>query len=195
MTELKNNSNYRGLRKTALRWAVGGFLATCATIGAIQLQAQAIASHNSRAPVEYSADRIELQDRQNRVALSGNVVITQAGLSVRSARTLVNYSDGDTLRIERITATGGVTVSRGNETARGDVAVYDFGRRVITMSGNVRLNRGGDTLNGARLVIDLASGISSVDGRATGSASTTDPESGTQSGRVSGRFSVPQDTD
>lgn len=192
MTEFETNTDSRGLRKIALRWAAGGFLATCAAFGGIQLQAQAIASHNSRAPVEYAADRIELQDRQNRVALSGNVVITQAGLTVRSARTLVNYSDGDSLRIERITASGGVLVSRGNETARGDVAVYDFGRRVITMSGNVRLNRGGDTLNGARLVINLNTGISSVDGRATGSASTSNPDSATAQGRVSGRFSVPE---
>jgi len=193
MTNTKTNTQGRDLRKTALRWAAGGFLATCVAFGGIQLQAQAIGSHNSRAPVEYAADRIELQDRQKRVALSGNVEITQAGLRVRAARTIVNYSDGDTLRIERITATGGVSVSRGNETARGDVAVYDFGRRIITMSGNVRLNRGGDTLNGARLVIDLTSGISSVDGRATGSASTADPDSATSQGRVSGRFSVPEE--
>lgn len=193
MTDHDKNTGLRGLRKTALRWASGGFITTCVAFGGIQLQAQAIAAHNSRAPVEYAADRIELQDRQNRVALSGNVVITQAGLSVRAARTLVNYSDGETLRIERITATGGVLVSRGNETARGDVAVYDFGRRVITMSGNVQLSRGGDTLNGARLIIDLASGISSVDGRATGSATTTDPDSADSRGRVSGRFSVPDD--
>ena len=192
MTDIKPNSAIQGLSKIATRWATGGFLATCVAFGGIQLHAQSIASHNSRAPVEYAADRIELQDRQNRVALSGNVVITQAGLTVRSARTLVNYSDGDVLRIERITATGGVLVSRGNETARGDVAVYDFGRRIITMSGNVRLNRRGDTLNGARLVIDLASGISSVDGRATGSASADDPDSAAARGRVSGRFSVPE---
>ena len=58
-------------------------------------------------------------------------------------------------KIQRIDATGGVTVTRGNETARGDVAVYDFNRRIITMAGNVALRRGGDTLNGGRLTIDL----------------------------------------
>jgi len=179
------------LARTATRWALGAFALTSLALGGIQLQAQAIGSHDSRAPVDYAADRIELQDRQNRVVLSGNVVITQAGLTVRSARTLVNYSDGKELGIERITATGGVTVTRGNEAARGEVAVYDFARRVITMSGNVRINRGGDTLNGARLVIDLASGISSMDGRATGTATPGDPAA--EKGRVSGRFSVPKD--
>ena len=64
-----------------------------------------------------------------------------------------------------------MTVVRGNETAHGDVAVYDFNRRVITMAGNVGLRRGGDTLNGGRLVIDLVCGVSSVDGRSRGSSS------------------------
>ena len=97
-----------------------------------------------------------------------------------------------TLEIQRILATGGVTVARGNERASGDTAVYDFNRRIITMAGNVRLNRGSDTLNGGRLVIDLASGVSSVDGRASGSSSVTG-QTGESGGRVTGTFSVPQD--
>jgi lipopolysaccharide export system protein LptA len=177
---------------TAARWGLGGFAATLALMAGIQAGAQAIAGHNSNAPVNYAADRIELQDRQNRVVLSGNVDITQAGLRLQAARTQVNYTDAGSLRIQRITATGGVTVTRGSERAAGEVAVYDFNRRVITMAGNVRLNRGSDTLNGGRLVIDLRSGISSVDGRANGSSSVTGTVSGSGSGRVSGSFSVPQ---
>ena len=176
---------------TMARWGAAGFLATVAALGGIQLSAQAIAGHNSNAPVSYAADRIELQDRQNRVVLSGNVQITQAGLNLNAARTIVNYSDAGTLRIQRIMATGGVNVSRGNERASGDTAVYDFNRRIITMAGNVRLNRGGDTLNGGRLVIDLASGVSSVDGRASGSSSVTG-QTGGSGGRVTGTFSVPE---
>ena len=42
-----------------------------------------VAGHNSNAPVNYAADRIELQDRQNRVVLSGNVDITQAACGFR----------------------------------------------------------------------------------------------------------------
>lgn len=177
---------------TAGRWGIGAFAATLAAMAGIQAGAQAIAGHNSNAPVNYSADRIELQDRQNRVVLSGGVDITQAGLRLQAARTQVNYTDAGSLRIQRITATGGVTVTRGNERAAGEVAVYDFNRRIITLAGNVRLNRGGDTLNGGRLVIDLRSGISSVDGRANGSSSVTGSVSSTGSGRVSGSFSVPQ---
>jgi lipopolysaccharide export system protein LptA len=166
----------------AIRSAVTGFALTAAALGGMQLWAQSLGGHNSNAPVNYAADRIELQDRQNRVILSGNVDITQGDMRLRADRTTVAFTDEGTLKIQRIDASGGVTVNRGNESARGNAAVYDFNRRVITMVGSVALRRGGDTLNGSRLTIDLASGVSTVDGRAGGRGP----------GRVSGSFSVPQ---
>lgn len=167
-----------------LRRAIAGFAATLACLGGMQLYAQAIGSHNSKAPVNYAADRIELQDRQDRVVLSGNVDITQDDLRMRAARTTVEYSNAGSLKIQRITATGGVQITRGGEAAHGNVAIYDFNRRIITMAGNVGLRRGSDTLNGQRLVIDLDTGVASVDGKAGGTAGG--------GGRVSGTFSVPQ---
>lgn len=179
--------------RTAARNALIGFTLTAAAFAGIQAGAQAIAGHNSNAPVSFDAGRIELQDRQNRVALSGSVTLTQAGLTVKSNRMLINYTDAGSLQIQRMTATGGVQVTRGNEAASGDVAVYDFNRRIITMAGNVRLRRGADNLSGGRLVIDLASGVSSVDGRASGSSSVTGEVGGNNGGRVTGTFTVPQD--
>lgn len=177
---------------TMARSALAGFALTIAAVGGIQLSAQAIAGHNSNAPVSFDAAHIELQDKQNRVVLSGGVKITQADLRLNASRTILNYSDaGGNLTIQRIMATGGVDVQRGNERARGDTAVYDFNRRIITMAGNVRLNRGGDTLNGGRLVIDLASGVSSVDGNSSGSSSVSGSTTNS-GGRVTGTFNVPQ---
>ncbi len=167
---------------SALRSALAGFALTAAALGGMELFAQSLGGHNSNAPVNYAADRIELQDRQNRVVLSGNVDITQGDMRLRAERTTVAFTDDGNLKIQRIDASGGVTVNRGNEQARGNAAVYDFNARVITMAGNVALRRGGDTLNGSRLTIDLASGLSSVDGRAGGRGP----------GRVSGSFAAPQ---
>lgn len=179
-----------------MRSFVIGFAASSALVaGAQHLAAQAIAGHNSKAPVNYAADRIELQDKQNRVVLSGNVDITQAELELRAARTTVAYTDAGGLEIQRIDAIGGVIVTRGNERASGDAAVYDFGRKIITMVGNVALRRGTDTLNGGRLVIDLATGISNIDGRSGGgTAGSTQGQSSEPSrgGRVSGSFSAPK---
>ena len=184
----------QSIPRSALKSLLVGFaLGSAALISISQTGAQAIAGHNSDAPVNYAADRIELQDKANRVVLSGNVDISQGGLRLQAARTTVAYTDAGELKIQRIDATGGVHVTRGNESARGDVAIYDFNRRIITLVGNVALNRGGDTLNGGRLVIDLASGIASVDGRAGGGSSAVgSPVGSSKSGRVSGTFSVPK---
>ena len=176
----------------SMKFAALGFLLTCVTFAGMQLNAQVFGSHNTNAPVDFDAGRIELQDRQNRVVLSGNVIITQAGLRLTAPRTLVNYSDAGSLNIDRITATGGVTVTRSGESAQGDVAIYDIDRRLITMAGNVRLRQNGNTLNGGRLVINLATGVTSVDGRSSGSSSATGEGAVTGgNGRVTGRFTVP----
>ncbi|MDF8333128.1 LptA/OstA family protein [Novosphingobium cyanobacteriorum] len=186
------NQTFDTIRKARpMRSLAIGFAASAALIaGAQHLAAQGIGAHNSNAPVNYAADRIELQDKANRVVLSGNVDITQAELNLRAARTTVAYTDTNELKIQRIDATGGVVVTRNNERASGDVAVYDFNSRIITMVGNVALRRGSDTLNGGRLVIDLNTGISSVDGRSGGGAGGVG--AGSQGGRVSGTFAVPK---
>ncbi len=90
---------------------------------------------------------------------------------------------------DRIDASGNVVVTKGDQTARGNVAIYDLNSKLITMLGNVALTQGGNRLTGGRLVMDLNSGRSTVDGRSSGGAagSTTSP-----SGRVSGTFTVPQ---
>lgn len=154
-------------RTAALAFALG----IAGLTGWQQVAAQIRSGHNSDAPVNYAADRIELQDRQDRVVLSGNVDIRQGDLRLRAARTTVAFTNEGSLKIQRITATGGVLVTRGDEVARGDVAIYDFNQRIITMVGNASLRRGGDTLNGKRFVINLKSGVSTADGRVSGTFS------------------------
>ena len=50
--------------RLALRSGMAGFALAACTLAGLQLHAQAIAGHNSNAPVEYAANRIELQDRE-----------------------------------------------------------------------------------------------------------------------------------
>ncbi|MET0251434.1 MAG: LptA/OstA family protein [Novosphingobium sp.] len=188
----------RPLSSLALRSLAGGIAAGLVVAAGFTSWAAAagMAGFDSSAPVNYAADRIELQDKQQRVILSGNVDINQGQLRLRAARTTVAYTNTDALNIQRIDATGGVVIDRGGETARGNVAIYDFNRRVITMIGNVALRRGTDTLNGGRLVIDLDRGVSSVDGRSGGGSPALGSPVGSSSGggRVSGSFSVPKRT-
>jgi len=151
--------------------------------------AQVLRGHNTSAPVDFSADRIEVQDRADRIVVSGNVQVSQAGLTMAAQRLTVAYHDRDGIEIDRLDASGGVVVTRGNERASGSVAIYDLNRKLITMIGGVQLTQGSNRLSGQRLVIDLTTGRSTLDGSAAGAppGTTTTP-----SGRVSGTFKVRQ---
>lgn len=183
----------RGMKKVPI--AVG---AAALAVGLIGLQpatgqeaTSALRGHNTNAPVDVAADRIEVQDRADRAIFSGNVVARQAELSLNAARVTVAYSNTGSIQIERIDASGGVTVKSPSETARGQFAIYDLRNRLITLLGGVTLIRGDSRVNGGRLVLDLNSGRAVMDGggpRAAGPAGTT----AAPSGRVTGTFTVPQ---
>ena len=173
--------------KTAAGFALGAAIGTAFFLSGIA-PAQVLKGHDSSAPVNFSADRIEVQDRADRVVVSGNVQVTQAGLTLNAARMTVAYRNAGGIEIDRIDANGNVVVTKGNETARGNAAIYDLNRRLITMIGNVQLTQGANRLSGGRLVIDLNSGRSTVDGRAASAPGT----SGAAGGRVSGTFTVPK---
>ena len=149
---------------------------------------QAPRGHNTNAPVDVEADRIEVQDRADRAIFVGNVRVNQAELSLAAARLTVAYANGatDGVQIERLDATGGVTIHKGDQTAQGSTAIYDLPRRLITMVGGVTLTQGGNRVSGGRLVIDLNTGRAVVDGSSVGAPGTQ----GAAGGRVSGRFTV-----
>lgn len=158
--------------------------------------AQVFKNHDSNAPVNFNADRIEVQDRADRVVVSGNVVVTQAGMTLNAARMTVAYNNQpgggtgtDGIQINRIDASGNVVVNKADQTARGNVAIYDLNSKLITMLGNVTLTQGSNKLTGGRLVMDLNTGRSTVDGRASGGGAGV---TGSAGGRVTGTFSVPQ---
>ncbi|MEG3153060.1 LptA/OstA family protein [Sphingomonas sp. ZT3P38] len=149
--------------------------------------------HNSAAPIDFGADHIELQDKANRAILSGNVSVRQAEMTLNAARMTVAYTgqvvDGSP-QVSRLDAAGGVTVTRPQQTARSQFAVYDLNRRVITMLGNVSLLQAGNTVNGARLTINLDTGRAVIDGSSVGG--TAPDGTTTRGGRVTGTFSVPK---
>ena len=152
----------------------------------------ALKGHNTNAPVDVSAQRIEVQDRADRAVFVGAVHATQADLQLDTDRLTVAYSskptaaagNGPGVQIHRLDAAGGVVVRSPSETAKGDFGIYDIDRRLITVLGNVQLNQGSNQVNGSRLVIDLDSGRAVIDGGPPGVNSS--------GGRVTGHFTVPQ---
>ena len=174
------------------RLMVTGLIAISAVAGAQQ-------RHNTDAPIDFGADNIELQDKANRAVLSGNVSVKQAEMTLNAQRLNVAYTgevvDGNP-QVSRLDASGGVTVRRPDQTARGQYAVYDLNRRVITMLGAVRLTQGPNVVNGARLTINLDTGRAVVDGSAVAGGGNGAGGAGNvqqaPSGRVTGTFSVPK---
>lgn len=152
--------------------------------------------HNSKAPIDFSADHIELQDKANRAVLSGAVTVKQAEMTLNAARMTVTYTGqvvGGSPQVSRLDAAGGVTVRRPDQTAKSQYAIYDLNRRVITMLGGVTLTQGGNNVNGGRLTMNLDTGRAVIDGTAAaGSSGAGSTGTVTQrGGRVSGTFSVP----
>jgi lipopolysaccharide export system protein LptA len=170
--------------------AVGPILALLiglASLGGLahaQNAVSALKGHNSDAPVDVTADRIEVQDRADRAIFAGNVKVRQAQLMLDTERLTVAYSSGGGIQIRRLDASGGVVVRSPSETARGNFAIYDLDKKLITLIGNVELRRGASQVSGARLVIDLESGRAVIDGGA--------PGVGQSGGRVTGHFTVPK---
>ena len=87
------------------------------------------------------------------------------------------------IEIQRLEASGGVTLRTPSETARSQFAIYDLDRRIVTMIGGVTLTQGANRVQGGRLVLDLDSHRAVMDG---GGAR------GATGGRVTGRFTVPR---
>jgi lipopolysaccharide export system protein LptA len=136
----------------------------------------ALKGHDTNAPVDVGADRIEVQDRADRAIFSGSVVARQGNLTLNSARLTVIYANGQGIQIKRLEASGGVTLHTPTETARSQFAIYDLDRRLVTMLGGVNLDQGANHVQGGRLVLDLDSHRAVMDG----------------GGRVTGRFTVPR---
>jgi lipopolysaccharide export system protein LptA len=146
----------------------------------------ALKGHDTDAPVDVAADRIEVQDRADRAIFSGHVEVRQGSLQLSTARLTVAYASAGGIEIKRLEATGGVVLRSPSETARSQFAIYDLDRRLVTMIGGVTLIRGESRVQGGRLVLDLDTGRAVLDGGTAGAPGTS--ETG---GRVTGRFTVP----
>ena len=173
-----------GMHRTALLIAATAALAGAASLAQAADPVSALKGHNSDAPIDVAADRIEVQDRADRAIFAGNVRVRQATLALDTERLTVSYSSGGGIQIRRLDAAGGVVVRSPSETARVNFGIYDLDKRLITLVGAVQLNRGGSQIMGSRLVIDLDSGRAVIDGGA--------PGVGQSGGRVTGHFTVPK---
>lgn len=162
-------------------------LALLVTAAPSLAQTSALKNHDTNAPILFDADRSELRDKEGIYTLTGSVRVRQADLTLEADKVNVRYTrSGDSdLQAQLMDARGNVKLTSPSERATAQTGIYDVAKKLVTMIGGVVLTQGKSELSGQRLVIDLASGRSSLDGRAGGGAA------GATNGRVSGRFVVP----
>ena len=127
-----------------------------------------VVNHDAAAPVEITADSFTVSQADGRAEFSGNVVVGQGEMRLSAGKISVEYSAGDgeeTGRIDRMIASGGVTLVSGSEAAEAERAIYSITDGTIRMEGNVLLTQGQNALSGQVIVIDLADGSARIEGR------------------------------
>ena len=138
-------------------------------------------SQNHDQPVHIEAATLEVRDKDKVATFSGNVHVTQGDTGMRCKSLVVFYEQneaeadksksvalanpgpGGQQRIKRLEARGGVVVTQKEQTATGDLGLFDMQTNTVTLTGNVVMTQGQNVLRGDRLVVDLTSGVSRIE--------------------------------
>ncbi len=114
-------------------------------------------------PVEVTADSLAVDQETGEAVFSGNVIVGQGEMRLSAKRLLVVYRE-DTQGIERMEATGGVTLVSGPDAAESERADYSIDDGVIVMTGNVLLTQGPSALTADKMTVQLEDGTAQMSG-------------------------------
>ena len=134
-------------------------------------------SQNRDQPVRIEAATLEVRNKDQVATFSGNVKVTQGDTVMRCKSLLVFYDqdgEGKTMqaatpgpggqqKIKRLEARGGVVVTQKDQTATGNLGIFDMRTNTVDLTGDVVMTQGQNMLRGDRLVVDLTSGVSRVE--------------------------------
>jgi lipopolysaccharide export system protein LptA len=151
---------------------------------------------NKDAPVQIEAATLEVHDKSKTATFSGNVQVVQGDTTMRCRSLVVFYGQevglgesgaeattntavktplGGTKgaqNIRRIEARGGVTVLTKDQSASGDLGIYDLKTKTITLSGNVVVSQGQNVIHGERVVVDTETGNARVESGGSGAGAS-----------------------
>jgi lipopolysaccharide export system protein LptA len=126
-------------------------------------------------------DKVEFFSKENRMVASGGATAVRGTDSLKADTMEAFFSkdtDGSGMKVDRITADGGVMIKTEKETVYGDHGDYNIASKKAVLTGKVKIYQGASWLEGTRADIDLKTGISQL--FAEGNAATE--------GRVKGVF-------
>ena len=128
---------------------------------------------NSGKPIYIEAVKLDYFDKEQKLIYTGNVIATQGDSKLKaSVLTIFLVPKGSssaastgTNQVQRMVATGPVTMLQRDQIGTGDNAVYDRLANTVVMIGNVTLSQGPNVTKGDKLIYDLKSGQAVVTGR------------------------------
>lgn len=115
-------------------------------------------------PVEVRSDELRVDNTTGETLFSGNAVLGQGDMRIAAPQIRIIYATENGGRIERLEASGGVTLVTAEEAAEAQSAVYEVDAGTVTMQGNVILTQGQNVLSGDTLNVNLRSGQGRMDG-------------------------------
>lgn len=157
------------LRASAPLAALGVALWTAAAVAQGAAVSFGAMPRDAAAPVEITAETLELDRAEGRVEFLGDVLLVQGEMRLSAGRLVARYGgeDGRRDRLEEVLAEGGVVLVAGEDgaAAEAEQAVYTLATGIVVMTGNVLLIEEGSTLAGDRLTLDLEAGTGRMEGR------------------------------
>ena len=110
-----------------------------------------------------TADKLTVSQSDGSAQFEGNVIIAQGVIRLAASLVTVTYLEAG--GIDRLNASGGVTLVTQTESAKAETAEYDLTNRQLVMRGEVVLIQGQNAISADSMNIDLASGAAVMEGR------------------------------
>jgi len=117
-------------------------------------------------PVEIAAETFSVNNADGTALFSGEVQVIQGDMTLAAAEVLVEY-DPTGQAINRLLASGGVTITSLGDAAAAKEAVYTIESGQIVLTGDVRLTQGPSAMSGQKLTLNLTDGTGVMEGRVT----------------------------
>lgn len=125
-------------------------------------------------PVEVTADTLAVNQQDGTAVFNGNVRVSQGEMKLAATEVLVVYSEQNS-SIQRLEATGGVTLVSGPDAAESEHAEYDIASGTIVMTSNVLLTQGANALTADKMTVNLREGTAQMNGRVKTIFKNSDP--------------------
>lgn len=115
-------------------------------------------------PVEMRADELTVDNTTGETVFSGNAVLGQGDMRIAAAVIRIIFNPADQSRIQRLEASGGVTLVTAEEAAEAQTAVYDVAAGTVALRGAVILTQGANVLSGDQLDVNIQTGQGRMQG-------------------------------